>query len=91
MRLPRLEIEKQNGRYRLVAMFAIVVGVWLGVLPLIGRISPVRVYIERNEALGIDPSVKFYTDLPAMPAIYDRIQNSRRQDSKAIRPRTRVF
>jgi hypothetical protein len=29
--------------------------------------------IERNERLGIDPSAKFYTELPAMPWVRQRM------------------
>ena len=66
---------------RFAGCLAIVGGVWLLVLPAVGRLADIRVYIDRNEQLGIDPSAKFYTELPLMPRIYDRVEGiTRRQE-----------
>jgi hypothetical protein len=62
----------------LLTAVAAVVFVWLGILPRIGRTPRVQAYIERNEHLGIDPSVKFYSELPVMPAIIERVESARR-------------
>jgi hypothetical protein len=50
---------------------------WLVVLPWIGRAPRVRAAIERNESLEIDPSAKFYSELPAMPGIVRRVEATR--------------
>jgi len=63
---------------QLLAAVTAVVIVWLGILPQIGRAPRVQAYIEHNEHLGIDPSVKFYSELPAMPAIIERVESARR-------------
>lgn len=41
--------------------------VWLGILPRMGQLGPIRTTIDRNESLGIDPTAKFYTELPLTP------------------------
>jgi hypothetical protein len=86
MPLPRLETEFPNGRRYLIASAAVIAAFWLLVLPQIGGSLPVRAYIDRNEKLGIDPSVKFYTELPAMPALYDRIEMVNHRDPRAFWP-----
>jgi hypothetical protein len=73
-----------RGRGWLVAAVAIVAVVWLGALPRVGSTSRVHRYIERNESLGIDPSAKFYTELPLMPATIDRVDAARRRDAPAF-------
>jgi hypothetical protein len=66
------------GVLRLVVAAFLVGFVWLTILPYIARMPTVRSFIERNEALGIDPSAKFYTELPAMPRLLERIRAARR-------------
>lgn len=69
---------KKSGWVPLARLAACVAGlavVWLAILPAIGRQEGIETYIRRNEQLGIDPSAKFYTELPAMPEIYERVQN----------------
>ena len=55
--------------------------VWLGLLPLLGRHPEIDAHIRRNERLGIDPSAKFYTELPAMPELYEHVQHRRVSDT----------
>ena len=69
---------------RLVGCLGLVATVWLIALPLVGRQSQVRSYIERNERWGIDPSAKFYTELPAMPELYDRVEQAKRRQEAAF-------
>jgi hypothetical protein len=64
---------------RLALVVAAVSIIWLAVLPRLGRQPAIERYIQQNEALGIDPSAKFYTELPAMPALYDRVDRARRR------------
>jgi hypothetical protein len=61
----------------LAACVVVVAIVWLGILPFIGRQPRIRSYISRNERLGIDPSAKFYTELPAMPELLERVRQRR--------------
>jgi hypothetical protein len=60
-----------------MALAAIAV-VWLIVLPRVAALPTVRAHIQRNEQAGIDPSAKFYSELPAMPRIIDQIEAARR-------------
>jgi hypothetical protein len=57
---------------------------WLIMLPLAAQQPAIHDYIERNERLGIDPSAKFYTELPAMPAIADSVDRIRNQHARAF-------
>ena len=51
------------------------------ILPQIGRQPVVCDYIQHNELMGIDATAKFYTELPCMPAMFNRVE-------RAIEPRT---
>jgi hypothetical protein len=51
--------------------------VWLVALPRIGRMPAVRATIEHNESAGIDPAAKFYSEVPAMPRILERVRRAR--------------
>jgi hypothetical protein len=62
---------------RLAASMAAVAIVWLVVLPRVAALSIVRAHIERNEAAGVDPAAKYYTELPAMPQILERVRRAR--------------
>ncbi|MBX3413354.1 MAG: hypothetical protein KF708_11745 [Pirellulales bacterium] len=72
-----------NSRARRVTSFAGVVAlaalVWLVVLPTLGNVPSVRAYIEYNERAGIDPSAKFYSELPAMRQFIDRATAAQRR------------
>jgi hypothetical protein len=68
----------------LVACTAIIALVWLCALPRLGRQPAIQHSIERNESLGIDPSAKFYTELPGMPDFYDRTDSARRRNAAAF-------
>jgi hypothetical protein len=59
---------------RLAACALAMAIVWLAVLPALARIDRVQATIARNEALGIDASAKFYSELPAMPRILRRMK-----------------
>ncbi|HMP06411.1 MAG TPA: hypothetical protein PJ982_08695 [Lacipirellulaceae bacterium] len=74
-RLPRRRLP---GAARLAACLAVAAAAWLAVLPRVGRLPAVRAMIQRNEALGIDPAAKFYTELPAMPRILEQLRDMRR-------------
>jgi len=40
--------------------------------------------IDRHEADGVDPSAKFYSELPAMPMISRRVDEIRRAQPEAF-------
>lgn len=86
MQLLRSPNDVRAAWLRLGAWIAAIAMIWLGVLPAIGRHPAVRRYIECNEAQGIDPSAKFYTEMPVMPAVLDRIETARRRDAAAFWP-----
>lgn len=69
---------------RLAICLAAIALCWLGLLPLAARNARVQAMIEHNEALGIDPSAKFYSELPAMPEIIDRVRAARRQEGQTF-------
>lgn len=51
---------------------------WLGVLPHLASQPSVRRHIERNQAFGIDPSAKFYTELTVMDDVLRRVEPLRK-------------
>jgi hypothetical protein len=91
---PPLANEFRQPWVRLLAAVAVMAALWLVGLPYLGRQPSVRRYINENEARGIDPSAKFYTELPGMPAFYSRIDDARRREQAAFgmaAPLTRGF
>lgn len=75
---PAPSASSRCGVRRLLAACAVIAVVWLVVLPAVGRIPSVEAYIARNEASGIDPGVKFYSELPAMSVIVERVDSAHR-------------
>jgi hypothetical protein len=69
---------------QLAVGLVVIAVVWLIVLPAIAEVSTVREMIDRHEADGIDPSAKFYSELPAMPMISQRIDDIRQRHPKAF-------
>ncbi len=59
---------------RLAACVAAMGVAWLVALPWLARTPAVRERIARDEAMGVNPSAKFYTELPATPRIVARVQ-----------------
>ena len=75
-------------RTRLAACLALLAGCWLLALPLAARTPAVRGMVERNQRLGIDPSAKFYSELPGMPRVRQRMEAVRTEGGSAFwRPR----
>lgn len=60
---------------RLVLVTACVAVLWLVVLPRVGEVEHVRAMIDHNERRGVDPSAKFYSELPMMPRVRERIRS----------------
>jgi hypothetical protein len=80
MLLPPSASNRLQSWTRLLAAAAVIAAVWLGILPYVGSRPTIRAYIARNDSLGIDPSAKFYTELPGMPQFAARIDDARRRD-----------
>jgi hypothetical protein len=80
----RSENDRLRGWCGLLACVAIAALVWLVALPSLASRPAIQRYIEQNEALGIDPSAKFYTELPGMPDFYDRTDSARRRHREAF-------
>jgi hypothetical protein len=59
----------------LVGWVVVLAIIWFALLPFLGRQPSIASYIQRNERLGIDPSAKFYTEVPAAPELIERMQN----------------
>lgn len=82
-----------RGRYRRATIaLAVVAFLWLVVLPTIGRLEPVRDFIDANESRDINPGAMYYTELEAMPRIIDEVDRTRENASEAFwRPsRTKI-
>ncbi len=62
---------------RLLLAFASIAAVWLLLLPSIAERPAMRVHLDRLEADGIDPSAMFYTELPMMKPILERLERQR--------------
>jgi hypothetical protein len=70
------------GARLMLCIAALAVG-WLLLLPWVAQSSPVQSMIKHNEELGVDPSAKFYSELPAMPEIVQDVRR-RREQSEAF-------
>ena len=57
---------------------------WLIILPHLARTPAVRTMIDRNEALGINPSAKFYSELPGLPRVNHRVEAIVAQNPQAF-------
>ncbi|BBO36253.1 hypothetical protein [Lacipirellula parvula] len=69
---------------RLAAYAVALAATWLLILPAAARIPAIRQMIARHEAHGVDPSAKFYSELPAMPMISQRVEAIRQSDPAAF-------
>ncbi|WP_437190593.1 hypothetical protein [Planctomicrobium sp. SH527] len=71
-----------NKAFRRIVSFIAALGcvaiIWLSILPRLGEHPVVRELVERNEAKGIDPSAKFYTEHPGMAQFMDNIETAHR-------------
>jgi hypothetical protein len=83
---PRRSLLNQLGSLgRLLAACAVIAALWLGVWPALSRRPAIRAAIERNRALGIDPSAKFYTEQEANANALIAIESARRRAPAAWR------
>ena len=69
---------------RLAGYILAIAAIWLLLLPAAAQIPAIREMIARHEAHGVDPSAKFYSELPAMPMISQRVEAIRQSDPAAF-------
>lgn len=85
---PSREFISEPGRpapgVRLALCLAAIAAIWLLILPALAKVSSIRGMIDRHEADGVDPSAKFYSELPAMPMITRRVDEIRRAQPEAF-------
>ena len=76
---------------RLALVAAAITSVWLLVLPRVATFPPIQAHIDRNEAAGIDPAAKFYSELPAMPRLLELVREDffSQPDRHAVREAAR--
>jgi hypothetical protein len=67
-----------------VLCLAAIAAIWLLVLPALAEVSAIRTMIDRHEADGVDPSAKFYSEVPAMPMIIRQVEEIRRSQPEAF-------
>jgi len=53
---------------KLIALAATMGFLWTAVLPAVSRWPVVQDRFERHQAIGLDPSAKFYTEMEFFPA-----------------------
>ncbi|MEZ6063234.1 MAG: hypothetical protein R3C19_23045 [Planctomycetaceae bacterium] len=66
-----------QGTIRLILATIVIATIWLVVLPWIAEFPSIRDRSDRLEAAGIDPSAMFYTELPMMEPILERLERRR--------------
>jgi len=64
----------RGGRLKLALAILTVAAIWLGALPWLAVIPPIRRHIELQERQGIDPSAVFYSELEILPPIAHRYE-----------------
>lgn len=64
-----------SGLTRLACVLAVIIAVWLFALPSLSRRADSKAYLKELERRGIDPSAMFYTELPMMDPLLDRIEH----------------
>ena len=68
---------RRTGIIRLLLSGVVIAIVWCVVLPQMAGLPPVREYMDWLDERGIDPSAMYYTELPAMEPILDRLERPR--------------
>jgi hypothetical protein len=57
--------------------------IWLVVLPRLAELPRMREHLEWLDQRGLDPSARYYTDLPAMKPILRRLEHPPPRDEDA--------
>jgi len=55
--------EPSRGIMKLIASIAVVLVIWLGILPRVARIKPVQAHLQQLEDSHVDAGVIFYSEL----------------------------
>ncbi|MDZ4688035.1 MAG: hypothetical protein SH850_23420 [Planctomycetaceae bacterium] len=71
-------------------MCVIALVTWGVLLPWLGRQPSITAVIDRNEALGIDPSAKFYTETESTRHAQTRLESMQRRKPEALWSTTAV-
>jgi hypothetical protein len=66
-----------TGIIRLLLSGVVIAIVWCVVLPQMAGLPQVREYMNWLDERGIDPTAMYYTELPAMDPILDRLERPR--------------
>ena len=69
---------------RLCLAIVIVSAVWLGVLPWLADVPPVRTRIEFFESSGVNPGAIRYSELPEIPGALERQRRRTTTDPRAF-------
>jgi hypothetical protein len=69
---------------RLAVCLVAIAAIWLVVLPSLAQVPAIRQTIDRHESHGVDPSAKFYSEVPAMPMIIRQVDEIRRSQPEAF-------
>lgn len=85
---PPSPAENSYGFRGALVLAAVAAGVWLVLLPAVGNLPAVKAHIARNEALGIDPSAKFYTEVDAVRTARVGLESLGRRDAGVLWNRT---
>jgi len=81
---PRSSNNRGRGWRRLTLWLAAIAIAWLIVLAAVARRHAVREAIERNDSLGVNPTAKFYSELPGMPRVNHRVESIVEQNRQAF-------
>ncbi len=68
---------KQVGTWKLAAAMVAIACLWCFVLPWYATQPAMKEHLQFLDDRGIDPSAMFYTELDAMDAILEKIENGR--------------
>lgn len=68
---------QRSGIIRLLFSGVVIAIVWCVVLPQMADLPAVREYMNWLDERGIDPTAMYYTELPAMEPILDRLERPR--------------
>lgn len=72
---PRRRRVLPAGAAKLAVVSTIILFVWCIVLPWYGHLPTMEKHLQFLDDRGIDPSAMFYTELDAMDAILEKIEN----------------
>lgn len=68
--------QKRVGVWQLIAAVTIIVLLWCFFLPWYAQQPAIKNHLQFLDERGIDASAMFYTELDAMDAILDKLENS---------------